>query len=292
MVLYLFGTSASSPNSFQTSRIHAGHSEKSRTYLAFAILPLPYAMASLLPVRAFRTASCSACRSLISSGPAQLALPLSRRNYSTPAEQEPVDYTNKPRWSYTPPRAKAPFSLHFDSKRPDFPVNSDPQVLDQFYIRFLGEGGDKVLSDEVKWLAVTHKSFDQGRRGFNDRLAFLGMLSLMSFGDSGRRRSIADIDSRPGKRIVQLQASLALAQSAPNTYGQPTPDRYGRKPFEHPALNGLENLSINTKRFLTDKSKLAEVARQYDLEKVLRWCPRKVSFFAANLFSNSCTLLI
>jgi large subunit ribosomal protein L15 len=145
----------------------------------------PYAMASLLPVRALRTASCSACRSLISSGPAQLALPLSRRNYSTPAEQEPVDYTNKPRWSYTPPRAKAPFSLHFDSKRPDFPVNSDPQVLDQFYIRFLGEGGDKVLSDEVKWLAVTHKSFDQGRRGFNDRLAFLGMLSLMSFRDSG-----------------------------------------------------------------------------------------------------------
>ncbi|KAL4988766.1 ribonuclease-III-like-domain-containing protein [Aspergillus falconensis] len=208
-------------------------------------------MASLLPVRAVRTASCSACRSLISSAPAQLALPLSRRNYSTPAEQESVDYTNKPRWSYTPPRTKAPFSLHFDSKRPDFPVNSDPQVLDQFYIRFLGEGGDKVLSDEVKWLAVTHKSFDQGRRGFNDRLAFLG------------------------KRIVQLQASLALAQSAPNTYGQPAPDRYGRKPFEHPALNGLENLSINTKRLLTDKSKLAEVARQYDLEKVLRWSPRK-----------------
>jgi len=38
----------------------------------------------------------------------------------------------------------------------------------------LGEGGEKVLSEEVKWLAVTHKSFDQGRRGFNDRLAFVG----------------------------------------------------------------------------------------------------------------------
>jgi large subunit ribosomal protein L15 len=38
----------------------------------------------------------------------------------------------------------------------------------------LGNGGDQVLSDELKWLAVTHKSFDQGRRGFNDRLAFLG----------------------------------------------------------------------------------------------------------------------
>ncbi|KAL4902378.1 hypothetical protein BDW74DRAFT_158431 [Aspergillus multicolor] len=208
-------------------------------------------MASLLPVRAVRTASCSACRSLSSPSPAQFALPLSRRNYSTPAEEPPVDYTNKPRWSYTPPRMKAPFSLHFDSKRPDFPVNNDPQLLDQFYVRFLGDGGDKVLTDEVKWLAVTHKSFDQGRRGFNDRLAFLG------------------------KRIVQLQASLALAQSPPNTHGQPAPDRYGRKPFEHPALEGLDNLSDNLKRYLTDKSKLAEVARHYDLEKVLRWSPRK-----------------
>ena len=31
-----------------------------------------------------------------------------------------------------------------------------------------------MLSEETKWLAVTHKSFDHGRRGFNDRLAFLG----------------------------------------------------------------------------------------------------------------------
>jgi large subunit ribosomal protein L15 len=50
--------------------------------------------------------------------------------------------------------------------------------LDRFYIKFLGRGGDEVLTDEVKWLAITHKSFDQGRRGFNDRLAYLGMFSL------------------------------------------------------------------------------------------------------------------
>jgi hypothetical protein len=40
----------------------------------------------------------------------------------------------------------------------------------------LGPGGDKVLGDEVKWLAVTHKSFQHGKQGFNDRLAYLGML--------------------------------------------------------------------------------------------------------------------
>ena len=42
------------------------------------------------------------------------------------------------------------------------------------YIRLLGRDGHKLLSEETKWLAVTHKSFDHGRRGFNDRLAFLG----------------------------------------------------------------------------------------------------------------------
>lgn len=52
--------------------------------------------------------------------------------------------------------------------------NNDPARLDQFYAKFLGRGGDSVLSEEVKWLAITHKSFDQGRRGFNDRLAFFG----------------------------------------------------------------------------------------------------------------------
>jgi len=56
----------------------------------------------------------------------------------------------------------------------DFKVNEDPRRLDEAYVKMLGNGGEKVLTDEVKWLAITHKSFDHGRRGFNDRLAFLG----------------------------------------------------------------------------------------------------------------------
>jgi large subunit ribosomal protein L15 len=54
-------------------------------------------------------------------------------------------------------------------------VNSNPERLDAMYVRLLGPRGDKVLPEELKWLAVTHKSFDQGRRGFNDRLAMMGM---------------------------------------------------------------------------------------------------------------------
>ncbi len=57
----------------------------------------------------------------------------------------------------------------------DYIVNKDPEKLDRVYIKMLGRGGDEMLTDEVKWLAVTHKSFDHGRRGYNDRLAFLGM---------------------------------------------------------------------------------------------------------------------
>jgi large subunit ribosomal protein L15 len=84
---------------------------------------------------------------------------------------------------------KAPFHPRIKDPRKAWQVNEDPEKLDKMYIKFLGKGGDKVLTDEIKWLAVTHKSFDQGRRGFNDRLAFFGeifarihvALSLLTF---------------------------------------------------------------------------------------------------------------
>jgi large subunit ribosomal protein L15 len=37
-----------------------------------------------------------------------------------------------------------------------------------------GARGATLLKEETKWLAVTHKTFDQGKRGFNERLAFYG----------------------------------------------------------------------------------------------------------------------
>lgn len=70
---------------------------------------------------------------------------------------------------------KAPVRLRGNPDTPEYPVNSDPNILNQFYIRMLGPGGDKMLTEEVKWQTVTHKSFDQGRRGFNERLSYLGM---------------------------------------------------------------------------------------------------------------------
>jgi large subunit ribosomal protein L15 len=81
-----------------------------------------------------------------------------------------------------PVRSKPPV---FDN---EFTVNESQQVLDEAYERVLGEGGNKLLTEEVKWLAVTHKSFDHGRRGYNDRLAFLGTLAAPMF----QRRAVVD----------------------------------------------------------------------------------------------------
>ena len=100
-----------------------------------------------------------------------------RRHVSSAAPQRPemdVDSQSSPRWSRTPPAMKAPVRARVDMQPYKWNVNTDPQKLNKMYLRLLGQDGDKMLSDETKWMAVTHKSFDAGRRGFNDRLAFLG----------------------------------------------------------------------------------------------------------------------
>ena len=88
--------------------------------------------------------------------------------------QQPKYPQEQPRWQQTPPRMAAPFRSKPPVDDNDFAVNEDPVKLDRVYEKVLGRGGDKMLTEEVKWLAVTHKSFDHGRRGYNDRLCFLG----------------------------------------------------------------------------------------------------------------------
>ena len=83
-----------------------------------------------------------------------------------------------PRWAQTPPAMKAPVRIRPAPPDNYYAVNGDPARLDAVYVRILGEGGDAMLTDEAKWLAVTHKSFDHGRRGYNDRLAFFGRVAV------------------------------------------------------------------------------------------------------------------
>lgn len=102
--------------------------------------------------------------------------------------------TEPGRWSRTPPAMAAPIRAKpYPPNYKPFPVNKSPDKLDAMYAAFLGKNGSKMLSDETKWLAVTHKSFDHGRRGFNDRLAFLGSHAL-----SNRRREILVLTKEQG----------------------------------------------------------------------------------------------
>jgi large subunit ribosomal protein L15 len=133
-------------------------------------------MASKTASRSFqaltkRARSCQ-CLNSSSSRPSIRHISISSTRQDAQYETEKGE---RPRWSYTPKAMTAPFPTRIKDPDKAWEVNSDPGKLDNFYIKFLGRGGENVLTEEIKWLAITHKSFDQGRRGFNDRLAFFGM---------------------------------------------------------------------------------------------------------------------
>ncbi|KUJ17579.1 uncharacterized protein LY89DRAFT_645146 [Mollisia scopiformis] len=189
--------------------------------------------------------------------------PRSIRQFSASAARKDVEYDHekveRPRWSYTPERAKAPISWRIKDPAKEWECNSDPARLDNFYVKFLGRGGDKMLTEEVKWLAITHKSFDQGRRGFNDRLSFLG------------------------RRILNLQTGLAaLSGTAMITKPEPILPSDKRKPFTHSALEGLGNLShVQLSEVLT-KQRLGSLASQLGMRSIIRWKPRNVASMDAS----------
>lgn len=146
---------------------------------------------------------------------------------------------------------KAPFPTRIRDPEKAWECNSDPKLLDNFYIKFLGRGGENVLTEEVKWLAITHKSFDQGRRGFNDRLAFFG------------------------RRIINLQTTMALLHSTTAAQTQSLPDTVDdRVPFTHPALDGLANLMDVPMTEILTKRRLARFAAQMGMQDIIRWKPR------------------
>lgn len=123
-----------------------------------------------------RTGLCSACAKSATRAQSTRA----GRQFSTTVNRsEESASEERPRWSYTPEQMKAPFHPRIKDPRKAWTVVEDPDRLDAMYNKFLGRGGDKVLTEEIKWLAVTHKSFDYGRRGFNDRLAFFGTSSTL-----------------------------------------------------------------------------------------------------------------
>lgn len=109
-------------------------------------------------------------------------LPPPRRHIQTAAEgEETAGYLPPRKITHARPQRRAPFPTR--NPRP-FAVNDDPARLNEVYTTLLGR--DMGLTDEVKWQAVTHKSFDHGRQPFNEKLAIYGMFLLYVIGRARR----------------------------------------------------------------------------------------------------------
>lgn len=171
-----------------------------------------------------------------------------------PQQTSAADGQDRPRWSYTPERMKAPFSIQQpkDPRRSVWVVNEDPARLERMYQKLVGPEIARTLPDELKWLAVTHKSFDNGRRGFNTRLAFFGRMIL----------ALETTRSIMGKPL----------SSIPENDNQNDP--YGREAFSHPALDCVDKLNTVQPHQFATPAKLTALAREVDLPGVVRWKPR------------------
>ena len=190
--------------------------------------------------------------------------------------QQPKYPQDRPRWQQTPPRMVAPFRSKPPRVGNEFMVNEDPIKLDRVYEKVLGVKGEKMLTEEVKWLAVTHKSFDHGRRGYNDRLSFLGMCIELHHQSCGpAERSL--VWRHTGRRIVELQTSIALISSSTARHIlQPEAAHAAEATLADPALQGLEKLTEKTKKYSLDSQRIARLGEDYGLTDVVRWKPRKV----------------
>ncbi|KAG5979469.1 hypothetical protein E4U55_005142 [Claviceps digitariae] len=176
-------------------------------------------------------------------------------SFTTPEQPQPQPQREPkppPRWSQTPAGMKAPFQLDH-AKSPHnkvWSVNNNPGRLDAMYDRFLGSGGSRMLPEELKWLAVTHKSFDQGRRGFNDKLALMGRLTLV------------------------MEASKEIVSKAPLQGSRQVDQDLVRQPFEHEQLAAVDNLNVQNPKDVVGKEKLYALAARIGLMDVVRWKPR------------------
>ncbi|OQO15138.1 hypothetical protein B0A48_00520 [Cryoendolithus antarcticus] len=164
--------------------------------------------------------------------------------------------SDEPRWKQTPPRMRMPHRIRPLPKQPIWKVNDKAEPVDAALDKFIGNAagqdvkGRETLDEEVKfqWQSLTHRSFDHGSRPYNDKLAYLG------------------------KRILDLQTSLALLRSPPPASFSDALDPHI---FTHPALSTLNNLTPHTKGSTLSPKRLAQLATSYGLKSVVRWKPRQ-----------------
>lgn len=76
-----------------------------------------------------------------------------------------------------------------------------------------------------------------------------------------------------------LEISKAIVHAQPKE-GSVIPDGFGRTPFEHKDLAGLDNFNVQLPQQVMDLTKVAQFAAEVGLDKVLRWKPRLVRAFS------------
>ncbi len=157
---------------------------------------------------------------------------------------------------------EAPFPLRLKKNKHIMgrEINSDPEVLDLMYEKLLGPDVAGSLPAELKWLAVTHKSFDNGRRGFNTRLAFYG-------------RMILALEAT--KAVMAMPASNQAVHDALSKAN--SSDRYGRTPFTNPTLDQVDRLDSLRPHMIVHPKKMLRLADEVGLTEAVRWTPRLVS---------------
>jgi hypothetical protein len=79
---------------------------------------------------------------------------------------------------------------------------------------------------------------------------------------------------RTGRRAIILEVTKAIISSPVTT--EKMEDEHGREPFEHPALTGLANLNQSLPTGVFSMDKVAALAIELGLPRVLRWVPRDV----------------
>ncbi|KAA8912445.1 ribonuclease-III-like-domain-containing protein, partial [Sphaerosporella brunnea] len=159
------------------------------------------------------------------------------------------------------PQPRAPYPIR---ARKYFAVNDDPKVLNEMYLKLFGK--DMRLTEEAKWQAVTHKSFDHGRQPYNAKLRFLGkkLLELhASFHLLERPLKGSGLKDKEGK--PQKYFSLEGAQ-----YQSP-------EPFLHDDYKNLENVSSTRIEGYISTARLLPLAKEVELHKVMRWKPAQIN---------------
>jgi large subunit ribosomal protein L15 len=240
-------------------------------FTCFTIRAHTHTMSLSSPLRPLTRHICRQCRitlarqstaqaststtSTSSPPPTSSTTPISLHNAAGTSTYAPDNAQSLPRWARTPAAMKAPYRIRPKTDQDAIIINSDPAVLDSFYTRFLGPGGAETLPEDIKWLAVTHKSFDQGRRGFNERLVFFG------------------------RKIVELQTSLALLDT-PKRKGwmerAGMEDKFGRKPFVHSATVACTEVRWEEQVKALEKKRMAQLCESYGGREVIRWQPKQV----------------